>query len=47
MHKCTSVTVIVHICTVTVAHVFNILVFLGSVGFVRERGSEWGNNKKL
>ena len=47
VYKCTSVTVTVYICTVTVARAFNILVFFGSVRFVRERGSEWGNNKKL
>ena len=47
MHKCTNATVFVHICTVTVARAFNILVFFGSVGFVRERGNEWENNKKL
>ena len=44
MHKCTSATVTVHICTVTVACAFNILVFFGSVGYVRD--SEWGNKKK-
>ena len=30
MHKCTSATVTVHICTVTVTYAFNILVFFGS-----------------
>ena len=44
VHKCTSATVTVHICTVTVACAFNILVFFGSVGYVRD--SEWGNKKK-
>ena len=38
MHKCTSAIVIVYICTVIVVRAFNILVFLGSIGFVRERG---------
>ena len=38
VHKCISITIIVHIYTVAVAHAFNILVFVGSVGFVRERG---------
>ena len=33
--------------TVTVVRAFNILIFFDSVGSVRERGSEWGNNKKL
>ena len=47
MHKCTSATVIVHICIVAVVRAFNILVFFDSVGYVRENGSEWGNNKKL
>ena len=41
VHICTVTVVraivIVHICTVTVVRAFNILVFLGSVGFVRER----------
>ena len=40
MHKCTNAIVTVHICTVIVARAFNILVFFGSVGFVRERGCE-------
>ena len=40
MYKCTSATVTVHICTVTVTSAFNILVFFGSVGSARERGSE-------
>ena len=40
MHKCTSATVTIHICTVTVACAFNILVFFSSVRSVRERGSE-------
>ena len=35
-----------YICMVTVAHAFNILVFFGSVGYVRKRDSEWENNKK-
>ena len=43
MYKCYIVTV--HICMVTVARAFNILIFFSSVGYVRERGSEWGNNK--
>ena len=38
VHKCISITIIVYIYTVTVAHAFNIVVFVGSVGFVRERG---------
>ena len=38
VHKCISITIIVYIYTVAVAHAFNILVFVGSVGFVRERG---------
>ena len=33
--------------TVTVTCAFNILVFFGSVGYVRERDSEWENNKKI
>ena len=40
MYKCTSIIVTVHICTVTIARAFNILVFFGSIGFVRERGNE-------
>ena len=44
MHKFTGATVT---CTVIVAQAFNILVFFDSVGYVRERGNEWGNNKKL
>ena len=41
VHKCTSAIVIVHICTITVAYAFNILVFFfGSFGYVREKGSE-------
>ena len=36
MHKCTSAIVTMHICTVTVTRAFNLLVFFGSVGFVRE-----------
>ena len=47
VHKCTSAAINMHICTVTIACAFNILVVFGSVGSVRERGSEWGNNKKL
>ena len=27
-----------HICMITIARTFNILIFFGSVGFVRERG---------
>jgi len=40
VHKYTSATVTMHICTVTVARAFNILVFFGSVVYVREKGSE-------
>ena len=40
VHKCTNATVIVHIYMVTITHAFNILVFFGSVEFVREKGSE-------
>ena len=47
MHLCTIATVIVHIYIVVVVRAFNILVFFDSVGYVRENGSEWGNNKKL
>ena len=36
MHKCTNAIVTMHICTVTVTRAFNLLVFFGSVGFVRE-----------
>ena len=37
VHKCISVTVTVHICMIIVTRAFNILVFFGSVGYVRER----------
>jgi len=37
VHKYTSVTVTVHICIVTIACAFNILVFFDSIGSMRER----------
>ena len=40
MYKYTSDTIIMHICIVIIARAFNILVFFGSVGFVKERGNE-------
>ena len=51
VYKCTSVIVTVHIYIyiymVIVALGFNIFCIFGSVRFVRERGSERENNKKL
>ena len=39
MHKYTSVTIIMHIFTVTVTRAFNILIFFSSVESMRERSS--------
>ena len=54
MHLCTILHPLILVffyskcvCTVTVPGVFNIFTFFGSVGYVRERGSKWENNKKL
>ena len=44
VQKCISVTVTVHICMITVTRAFNILVFFGSVGYVRERERERGGS---
>ena len=40
LYICISAIATVHICIVTVARAFNILVFFSSVGYVRERGTK-------
>ena len=47
MHKCYSNRAYIYIYMVIVALGFNIFCIFGSVRFVRERGSERENYKKL